>query len=206
MKDIVFLVADGNMEKLFEGLLPRIPISSGTTDFNYDILVNPTHDAGNLNDSYEYLRPFIKQYKYAIVVFDREGCGEERTEAVKLERKVENSLDENGWKSRNTVLVIDPELENWIWVASPLIKEIINWKFDEEIILWTKKQNYTFNSSEKPERPKESFEAVLRYAKTPRSSAIYKKIASRVSYRKCNDRAFVKLIHTLSDWFKKSDI
>jgi hypothetical protein len=107
MKDILFLVADGNMERLFEGLLPRIPTVSNTAPFSFDILVNPTHDAGNLNDSHEYLRPFIRQYKYAIVVFDHEGCGEESIPAEIIEEKVSKELDRNGWEGRNKVVVIE---------------------------------------------------------------------------------------------------
>ncbi len=202
MKDILFLVADGNMERLFEGLLPRIPTVSNTAPFSFDILVNPTHDAGNLNDSHEYLRPFIRQYKYAIVVFDHEGCGEESIPAEIIEEKVSKELDRNGWEGRNKVVVIDPELENWIWAGSLKIKEAINWKSSQEVEEWLK-QTYSFNDNGKPNRPKEAFESALRYARTPRSSSIYKKIASAVSYKHCTDRAFLELLKTLKEWFFK---
>ena len=201
MKDILFLVADGNMEKLFEGLLPRIPKSSNTTLFSFDILVNPGHDAGNLNDCSEFLRPFINQYHRAIVVFDHEGCGEETTSAEALEERVSKQLDANGWQERNMVLVIEPELENWIWTGSPRINEAINWKSQESVQDWVRK-NYDILENNKPKRPKEAFEGTLRLARTPRSSSIYRKIASQVSYKKCTDRAFLKLIGTLEDWLK----
>ena len=106
MKDIVFLVADGNMEKLFEGLLPRVYRASKTSEFTHDILVNPTHDAGNLNDSHEYLRPFVRQYKYAMVVFDHEGCGSEDKSVQQLETSVQELLGRNGWENRSSVLII----------------------------------------------------------------------------------------------------
>ena len=204
MKDILFLVADGNTEQLFNGLLPRVPIASNTALFSFDILVNPTHDAGNLNDSHEYLRPFIKQYRFAVVVFDHEGCGEENKSPEDLENTVSKQLDKNGWEGRNKVLVIEPELENWIWMGSPKLKEAINWKSNEELHSWVANKGYLFNENSKPLRPKEAFEAALRQARTPRSSSIYKKIASIVSYKSCNDRAFLELIKTLQEWFCKT--
>lgn len=201
MKDIVFLVADGTMENFFDGLLPRIPTVSQTSEFTYDILVNPTHDAGNLNESHEFLRPFARQYKHAIVVFDHEGCGGDGKGIQELEASVQVLLDRNGWENRSSVLIIDPELENWVWTGSPRIKEIINWKYEEEIVDWVAAKDYTFNVVGKPIRPKEAFEAVLRRAGTPRSSSIYKKIASQVSYKKCTDTAFLKLIEQIKFWF-----
>ena len=201
MKDIVFLVADGNMEKFFDGLLPRVYRVSQTSEFTYDILPNPTHDAGNLNDSHEYLRPFIRQYRYAMVVFDHEGCGSEGKSVQELETNVQELLDRNGWENRSSVLIIDPELENWVWIRSPRIKEAINWKYEEEIVDWVAAQNYAFNQVGKPIRPKEAFEAVLRHARTPRSSSIYKKIANQVSYKNCTDTAFLKLIRQIKLWF-----
>lgn len=201
MKDVIFFVADGNMERLFEGLLPRIPTASSTNEFSYDIIVNQTHDAGCLNDSHEYLRPFIRQYRYAVVIFDHEGCGEEEKSAIELEQRVETFLNNSGWEGRNMGGIIDPELENWIWIDSPHVPNSVNWKSSTDIFSWIQQNGFTLNSNGKPERPKESFEAVLRNARSPRSSAIYKKIASKVSYKRCIDRAFLKLVETLKTWF-----
>jgi len=99
---------------------------------------------------------------------------------------------------------LEPELENWVWTGSPLIKEAINWKYKEEIVDWLATQKYTFNEIGKPDRPKEAFEAVLRHARTPRSSSIYRKISSQISYKRCEDRAFLKLISMLQQWFRKN--
>ncbi len=52
----------------------------------------------------------------------------------------------------------------------------------------------------KPDRPKEAMEAVLRYVRKPRSSAIYRAIASTVSLASCDDPAFLKFRRTLQNW------
>jgi hypothetical protein len=53
----------------------------------------------------------------------------------------------------------------------------------------------------KPDRPKEVLEAILKKNRIPRSSAIYKKITSKVSVQGCQDGSFLELLETLRNWF-----
>ena len=53
----------------------------------------------------------------------------------------------------------------------------------------------------KPRRPKEALEAALRNSNKKRSSSLYFDLATRVSFDRCTDPAFLKLTSTLQSWF-----
>jgi len=202
MKDLIVAVADSYQEKVIEALLPRVPITSGTKEFTFDIMRNSGHDSGSYNDSHELLRPFINQYRFALVVFDFEGCGAEHLKTkAEIETEVHDLLNVNGWGNRNAVIVIQPELENWLWMDNPHVSQAIGWEKQESLYDWARNESYLSGNASKPSRPKETFERALKIAETPKSAAIYKKIAARASYRNCEDEFFKQLILKLQEWF-----
>ena len=202
MKDLIVSVADIDQEKVVEALLPRIPRVSGTRFFTWDIVRNMLKDSGSCNLSHEFLRPYINQFNYCLVLFDYEGSGVEH-EKTRAEAEIggERLLSRNGWDGRNAAIVIEPELENWMWIDSHHLQNAIAWKRPESLYQWARSTGRLAEGSHKPARPKESFEEAIKISFIPRSSSIYKNIASRVSYRHCEDLAFRKLISTLEIWF-----
>lgn len=206
MKDIIILVADGCQEKLIEGLLPRIPNSSNTKPFTYDIYKHPEHDSGCCNDSQEILRPFINQYRYAIVILDYEGCGHESNKSCQeVEQIIEGKLRSNGWEGRNVAIVVNPEIENWVWINSQHVEAAIGWNSDQSLYDWSRTSGFLAQGDSKPIRPKETFEKALKKSNTSKSSAIFKKISTKVSYKKCEDEAFKKLLSKLIEWFREEN-
>ena len=202
MRDLIIAVADSYQEKVMEALLPRVPLSSGTRAFTYDIVRNIGNDSGSYNDSHELLRPAIKQYHFALVLFDYEGTGVENVRTrEQAESDVEGLLSANGWLNRNAVAVIKPEIENWIWLDSPHVQSAIGWERQESLYTWARANGKMADDDFKPIRPKETMEEALRISNTSKSSAIYKKIAASVSYKKCVDPAFQKVITKLTEWF-----
>jgi hypothetical protein len=201
MKDLIIAVADSYQEKVLDALLPRVPVTSGTRNFTYDIIVNPGHDAGSYNDSHELLRPFINEYRHALILLDFEGTGVENKTREEIENDIESLLGKNGWHDRNEVIVIAPELENWMWMDNPHVADAIGWKRAESLYDWAKNTGYLLQNEVKPERPKEALEAALKISDTPKSAAIYKNIASKASYRRCEDPSFKQMINTLQQWF-----
>lgn len=202
MKDLIIAVADSYQEKIMEALLPRVPISSGTRNFSYDIVRNIGNDSGSYNDSHEFLRPSINQYHYALVIFDYKGTGIENTKTrEQAEADVEGLLNGNGWQRRNAVAIIKPEVENWIWQDNPNVESAIGWERNESLYTWAKTNGKIAHDDIKPLHPKETLEEALRISETSKSSSIYKKIAATVSYRNCTDLAFQKIIAKLQEWF-----
>lgn len=202
MKDLIILVADQNMRDCIEGLIPKLPHALNITPFTYDIFVHANRDPGCRTQSPAFLISFQNKYRFGLVIFDKEGCGQESLSRDELEANVELSLFNTGWKDRARTIVIEPELENWIWVRSSQLAEIINWDNIDSLYQWLADQEYLTTDSPKPKHPKEAFEAALYISKKRRSSSIYKQIASRVSFKNFTDQSFLKFIQCMNDWFQ----
>jgi len=201
-KDLIVLVADKNMEAAFRGLLCRYQ-ALGIREISFDIFVHPNKDPGCRGESHRFLQSFSNRYRFALVVFDREGCGSEE-ERASLENNAEQKLASVGWSDRATVIVLDPELEIWLWNRSPHVERVLGWR-DQAMPLrtWLVQNGLLLREDLKPERPKETLEVVLRKAKRPRSSSIYLQIAEQVSLTGHNEPAFRKLLATLRMWFSQ---
>ncbi len=204
MKDLVILVADKNTQFVLEGLLQR-PFALNIRQINYDIFIHPMRDPGVYNNAAQFLRPFINQYRYALVSLDREGSGQEDKEAAQISAEIQKDLNRNGWQDRCEVIVFDPELEIWAWVNSEHLAQNLGWPNVRDLKEFIQGKGIWTTGRSKPERPKEAIEHGLREKGIQRSSAIYKKIAERVSFRGCEDRSFLRFTSVLRRWFPKGD-
>ena len=190
--DLVVLVADKNMKHAVNGLLLRTA-SLRIRSISKDVFDHPNRDAGCFKEGDKFLRDFTTHYDHAIIMFDREGCGQESLSREELERQVEDNLSRSGWGNRAAGIVVDPELEAWIWSDSPHVTTALGWSGrNEEVRGWLREQGFAFNVSRKPDRPKEALERALEEVRKPRSSSIYAQLARRVSLNRCNDSAFKK--------------
>jgi len=198
MKDLVVLVADKNYA--IKGILSR-PQALSIRQINFDIFVHPQHDPGCLNDAAYFLRTFLTQYHHALILFDREGCGRENLTREELEAQVEKALYHTGWQQA-AVVVLDPELEIWVWSDSPQVIEILGWKNKQpDLISWLRSKGFWRHNEPKPTHAKESLEAALKQVRKPHSSILYQQLAEKVSFERCTDKAFQKLKTTLQNWF-----
>lgn len=203
-KDLIVLVADKNMASAVEGLLSR-PKALGISAIQSDIYTHPERDPGCLRKSADFLKPFTSGYAHALVLLDRDGCGRDQLSRRELEQQVETQLDSGGWGDRAAAIVIDPELEAWVWSDSPEVSSILGWGDDRtpDLRTWLHEHDFLREGLQKPVKPKEAVERVLRLARKPRSSAIYEALATKVSVRRCIDPAFGKLKETLKAWFSE---
>ena len=189
------------MDFLVQGLFPRIPRVEGTQDFSFKPLVHPYRDPGIYNDAHDFLRSQRDKYSYALVILDHTGCGREEKTRQEVEEIIEDRLIQSGWQNSACAIAISPELENWIWVNEERMKAAISWENTVGIHHWLHENDWKQEGQPKPPQPKEAFEAILRECRTPRSSAIYREIASSASYQHCQDPAFHKMITQLKTWF-----
>ncbi|MBN1910293.1 MAG: hypothetical protein JW818_11180 [Pirellulales bacterium] len=120
-KDLVVLAADKSIEMALRGILGRHE-SLGIRSIRVDYLVHPEHDPGCAHNSDHLLRPYINSARHALVIFDLEGSGLESTSRNEIESELETNLARNGWSDRAAVIVISPELENWVWSDSPEVE------------------------------------------------------------------------------------
>lgn len=204
-RDLICLVADRNSEASLEAILRR-PQSLAIRPVTFVIRTHPEKDPGCYLKGHSFLRPFRGRYRHAVVMFDREGCGGERLSRAELEGEVEGRLQVNGWNDRARVVVIDPELESWVWSDSPEVERALGWAGRSPVLRsWLSEKGFFREGIMKPERPKEAVEAALRVVHKPRSSAIYQDLATSVSLWRCSDPAFARLRAALQGWFPLND-
>jgi hypothetical protein len=198
MIDLQLLVADKNMEFALKGALAR-PDALGIRKITSEFIVHPTRDGGVRVSGSRLLVTRKRQASHALMLLDYEGSG--ASESVsELEEKLNRKLHED-WMENGRAIVIEPELDIWIWGGNNALHEILHWDARENIREWLKSRGFEFNSNEKPFRPKEAFECALRHCKQPRSSSLYEQIAGKISLRRCADDAFRKLVTILQEWF-----
>jgi len=201
MKDLVTLAADNNMKFALDGIFSRTAALS-IHPISYEIFVHPERDPGCLTRGPDFLRPFVKQYRHALLVFDHEGCGREGKSCEELEAEVTTRLAHAGWEARAAAIVIAPELDVWVWSGSPHVDDALGWQGRApDLRSWLKEKEYLADDAVKPARPKEALEDALRVVRKPRSSAIYLKLAQTVTLAACTDASFTKLRSLLTNWF-----
>jgi len=199
--DLLVLTADKNMHFALLGIMSRWK-SLGIYQITPTFLEHPEKDPGCLLRAHDFLRPFASSYKYALVVFDHDGCGKEISAREALEKEVEKRLSENGWENRVAVIVIEPELDVWVWSDSPHVCTVLGWGNSlDDLHQWLVEHGHAFLATKKPSEPKEALEKVLRHTRKPRSSSLYRQLAQQVSLEKCLDPAFLKLRERLQAWF-----
>jgi len=96
MKDLVVLVADKNMEAAVKTLIEKRHESLGIRQVQADVFVHPRRDPGVFHEAHIFLQPFRGEYRYALVMFDREGCGQENKPAQQVEQEVKQRLEQSG--------------------------------------------------------------------------------------------------------------
>jgi hypothetical protein len=206
VKDLLILAADRDMEYTLHGLLTRQK-SLQIRPVSYDIFTHPQRDPGCWNDAHNFLRPFTKQYDYALVLFDHVGSGQEKISVDRLVPKLEEALKINGWKDEHAkVIVLQPELEVWVWGRSPKIDECLGWAGRRpDLRTWLRAKTWWDAEEIKPAQPKEAMQAALREVRKPLSPALYQKLAEQVSFKECADPAFQRLWSILKAWFPSND-
>lgn len=200
-RDLVVLTADKDMESTLKGLLPRHQ-AFRTRQIDFEIFMHPGHDPGCRTQGVEFLRNFCNQFEHAILIFDREGSGRDTQPVEDLESELESELAQNGWDDRAAAIVLDPELEIWIWSDSSEVDRVMGWAGrDLSLRQWLADQEYFRPSHPKPMKPKAAFRAALRHVRKQLSASLFYRMAQRVSFNNCTDRSLLKLKDRLSDWF-----
>lgn len=200
MKDLVCLAADKNIEAAVSGLLTR-PEALGIRDVTHDVVVHPRRDPGCYHEAHVFLRSFRGGYGHALVVFDRAWEGAPSQDAALLESSMRERLAADGWAD---VVVIEPELEVWVWSDSPHVDECLGWRGrNPDLRSWLRERALWPAGSIKPPDPKAAVEEALAAVRVPRSSSVYRNLARRVSVQRCSDPSFDRFRARLRDWFPR---
>lgn len=199
--DLKVVVADSNMKAAFSGLLTRHQ-SLGIRPLKLDPhspLSHPRHDPGCWKDGPELLAIEHQHYRHGLLALDWEGCNSKRS-AEDTRRELQERLDRftsPGWGS---VVVLQPELEIWVFAGSTEVDRALGWQ-PGTLTPWLEQQGHLEPGHAKPARPKEAVEAAMDQKRQPRSSSVYRQLSQFVGFSRCTDPAFADLKATLQQWF-----
>lgn len=202
-KDLVVLVADSQQKQTVATLLIERHQSLGIrrvpVDINSDILSHPRHDPGVFHEAGDFLSVFAQQYQHALVLIDAEWGGSPLS-AEEIDEKIQDDLNSNGWEKRSAVVVIEPELESWVWSRSIHVPELLgtNWKKIKDL---GHRTGYWQKREIKPSYPKELLDMILHHSRKRRSASLYQQLARQVSLEACQDDSFCRFREVLQGWF-----
>jgi len=202
-KDLVVLVPDLDIENTITALLGRSH-SLGTHDIVYTKVRHPERDPGCCKGSVDMLRRYKTTHAHALVVFDHHGSGRDDENREAIEHNIEDTLRGSGWGDRAAVIVLDPELEIWVWSDSPEVCGALGWNSRSDLDAFLLQEGWIDEGQVKPTQPKEAMGAALKRSRTPRSARIFEQLAENVSLNRCTDPAFTKLKAILQKWFTEN--
>jgi hypothetical protein len=199
-RDLVVLVADKSIALAISGLLQRTQ-ALGVRRIDCEIRIHQQHDPGCRVDAAAFLRPYASQFEHALVVFDRDGCGSDAPRQ-EIEERVESELLRSGWGRRACAVVIDPELEVWVWTPSGSLANELGWgtRF-APLREWMRENGHWPAEAAKPPDPKRAMEAAMRARRRPKSASTFRRLAEVLRFQHCSDGAFLKLDAVLTEWF-----
>ena len=201
MKDLVLLVADKNIRATLEGLLGR-PHALGIRPVTFDLFVHPRCDPGCFHEGAAFLASRRQGYGRGVLVFDRAWGVAPATDAEELRTKAEGRLAAAGLAGWAAAVVLDPELEAWVFSDSPHVGRALGWEGrSPDLWDWLRGQGLLHPSTMKPADPKGAVEALLWEVRKPRSSATYRDLAGTVSLARCTNPAFTRLRQIFQSWF-----
>lgn len=195
--DLLVLVADGDQKAVFDSLLKNRTKSLGIRSISFRVDKHPNRDPGVYSTGAALCRELEANYKFrkCLIVLDEEWEGSPGVDAIK--DKIVNDCKRIGIEAQVEVLVISPEIEQWIWQPSPHVLNAIGREGSYED-LKSELKSYWPEEALKPTRPKEAFDAARA---VPRSSSIFSELADVVSVKHCQDTEFNSFLKIVRDWF-----
>ena len=180
--DLVVLVADRHIEAAVKGLITRTS-SLGIRELAFDTFTHQGRDPGCLNQGVEFLSGMERRYEHALLMFDHEGCGQDEIAVSELQERIAAGFRNSAWGDRAKVVIIDPELEAWVWSRSANVASILGWSNRKELDDWLVANSWIDEYGAKPSPPKEAMAAALQEKRVPKSASLFRQLAERVSLR-----------------------
>ena len=140
MKDLVCVVADKQIKATIEGLLQR-PRALGIRDVEAEVLLHPNHDPGCYDRPTDILHGYRQDAEHALIVLDYAWAGVPAESGPALEALIDEKLREADMADWAVPLVVEPELETWVFSTSPHVSTVLGWKSPSSIRKTLEEQN-----------------------------------------------------------------
>ena len=209
-RDLFVVVADLDAENAIKTLLTERQQALGVNfQFvpepppNGDMLRFSGRDSGCYRKAVDLLRPPQRTHRHALLLFDRHGSGAEKKSRTQIEEEIEDKLRQNGWSDETArAIVLDPELESWVWADSPHVAEMFGWQSRRtEMRRFLETEGLWDADSPKPADPKRAMHLALRVNRLAPTARLFAQLAAKVGLTRCQDPAFNKLATVLRAWF-----
>ncbi len=215
MRDIVFLVADGEMQATVEGFFEneafdqRLQCARFEFDTKQDLIKHPRKDAGVYQDGHNLLKSYMGTHQYAVVMVD--FAFNDNLEIMDYGQFCDNmkaKMKKSGWpEERFLIMAINPELEVLMWQADTRrIEPIFNFQGESGgLRAWLQERNLWEIGLPKPQDPKAAIDKVRNqnWGRKKTHTQIFKRIAKDVSFRGCEDESFNSFLRQIQAWFPR---
>lgn len=217
MRDVVFLVADGEMQATVEGFFEnpafdtRLQCGRFEFDTKQDLIKHPGKDPGVYQNGHYLLQRFIDSHRYAVVMVDFAFNDNLRTmDYQQFCENINANMRTAGWPDdRFFVMAINPELEVLMWQAdTSRIEHIFDYPRDRgagTLKAWLQARDLWDADALKPADPKAAIDAVRdqSWGRKKTHSQLFKRIAKEVSFRGCTDESFNGLLQQIQAWYPR---
>jgi hypothetical protein len=198
--DLVVVVADGGIEQAIRGLLTRAEALGIRPLHGVEFPKLHKLDCDTFATGHQLASLYRPTHEHALIVLDLAWDGRPINDPLEMSRQVDERLRPD-WGDSGRCVVIDPELEAWVWSDSPHVAKVLGWTDLPELASWLSLKGLWPRNSPKPPDPKSAYLAAIREKRIQNSNALFRTLAEKVSLTRCEDRAFLALREILRAWF-----
>src|SRR6266436_3081128 len=182
----------------------RLGCRSFDFDFQQDVVVdvrNENTDGGIHRRAHMLLRRYTRSHQNAVVMLDKKFGGQ--LPAAVVREEIRNNLLHNGWSAECVeVVVIDPELEVWLWQRrNPHIARAFRYNGAISLEEFLEAEGFWPSAAVKPPKPKDAAHLLLRRYRAGVPMVVYRLTIEHISVSGCQDPAFSRLVGALRRWF-----
>lgn len=212
MRDLILHLADRHMEDGFRAFFARddwhhvlgcarFGIDPGSLE---DIFRRGGHTDGGLwQHAHDNLAPFRQRYRHAMIVLDADF--DPHPGAESLVREISANLLAAGWpEDAFRVVVIDPELEAWLWAPNVNVAMAFGHDDFKEMQRMLAERNLWDEASPKPNDLKEARDVAAKLGGRRTAGPIFRSVFAGISRRACDlceESGFRSLRAALQTWF-----
>lgn len=212
-RDIVFLVADGEMEETVKGFFEnpayeqRLQCNRFEFDPRQDLFAHPGKDPGVYQDAHHFLKLYLDRHEYAVVMLDFDFNDNLNNKDIdEFRQEISERMLSVGWpEQRFHVMVINPELEVLMWKEDTRgIEQALDYRGEQgSLRAWLRDRGLWNEGMKKPPDPKKALDTIRTQnpGRSRAHSQIFKRIARDVSFQHCQDPVFVGLRQQLQHWY-----